>query len=185
MERRQGWRDGLDIGLAQLYAMPQQPQRAKQAPATRVCGKLPQEWLRLDNAVQQRAEGFDVEEQQPLTRPERAGVRLAHLTEMGGIGLQRLAQAGRGRLGFLGGLGVDHRDHQVIELRKVAVEDERGLAPGQAFGKHQVGVGADAQMRRGEPRTETGEQHARADHQACVALSLPDNSDEHIQEKHG
>ncbi len=63
---------------------------------------------------------------------------------------QDLGQRGSGRLCLFGLLGVDDDRQHIGELRKLGLERQRPLAPGQALGEHFVGVGADAEMTGGK-----------------------------------
>ena len=158
LQRLQRRRDGADIGLSEFQPMAEKPERAEQAAAARIGSELAEEGLRVDHAVQQRAEGLRVEKQQSLPLPERVVVWLAHLAEVAGIGVQHLRKARRGGLGLFRVLGIDHRHDQIVELREVAIEGDGSLPPWQGFRKHQAGISADAQIPVGKAGAEAGDQ---------------------------
>ncbi len=144
------------IDLTVPHPFAQQRECRKQAARARVAGQLAEKGLGVDGSFEHLLELFGIEQQQALPGQKGRRVGPADGAEMRMVHRERRRQAGGRRLCLFRFLGVDDRDQQIGKLRELRIEGQGPLPPGQALGKHLVGIGADAQVvgriEAGEPR---------------------------------
>jgi hypothetical protein len=181
VERRQG---GAEIGFAPHHPFPNQGKRGEQAARGGVGRQLAQERLGLDDRVERCTELIGVEQQQAFARKIGRGIRPPDFDEMRLVGGQAGHQGGGGQVGLFRIARIDHRHHEVGDLRKIAVECELPGPPWQSFRKHQRGIGGDAQMPHGNEQADPREDQGRERHQNGIAVAERDERREQALNGH-
>ncbi len=149
---------GTEISVLDAHALRHERDTVEQAERRRLGGEWPQQWLCVQQRIEQLGQVLPGKQQEALMSEERVGIRSGDVAEMGLISLQRRCQFVGGSVSFLGGGAVYHRDQHVVELRELAIHRQFLLPPRQAAGKHVIGIRIDAQMAVGKPDANNGKQ---------------------------